>query len=227
MRLVHWGGHFLNFPIVFKSAGKNQKKIKEKREFIRKTSFRPNRFFYKVTTEIFDFFEKLIKNTTLSFPSSSYRENSNHHYRKHFKQRNDNDLSQTILNICYYSKSISRRYLKVLPVIRIRVFFTQVKFSNFSEKIFLKCRYNFFGPIKILENLIQIVITAIKKAGKWVPLCCTLGAVWITVIVGRLNLNPMIIIIVYEKRFRTKMICQPRISFSVVGKKGAKLMKNL
>ncbi|KAF0771085.1 Uncharacterized protein FWK35_00007719 [Aphis craccivora] len=24
------GGHFLNFPIVFKSAGKNQKKIKEK-----------------------------------------------------------------------------------------------------------------------------------------------------------------------------------------------------
>ncbi|KAF0762239.1 Uncharacterized protein FWK35_00011122 [Aphis craccivora] len=31
------GGHFLNFPIVFKSAGKNQKKIKEKREFLRKT----------------------------------------------------------------------------------------------------------------------------------------------------------------------------------------------
>ncbi|KAF0728326.1 Uncharacterized protein FWK35_00023054 [Aphis craccivora] len=39
------GGHFLNFPIVFKSAGKNQKKFKEKREFLRKTSFRPNRFF--------------------------------------------------------------------------------------------------------------------------------------------------------------------------------------
>ncbi|KAF0741448.1 hypothetical protein FWK35_00037105, partial [Aphis craccivora] len=32
--------------VVFKSAGKNQKKIKEKREFLRKTSFRPNRFFY-------------------------------------------------------------------------------------------------------------------------------------------------------------------------------------
>ncbi|KAF0764162.1 Uncharacterized protein FWK35_00020498 [Aphis craccivora] len=30
---------FLNFPIVFKCAGKNQKKIKEKREFLRKTSF--------------------------------------------------------------------------------------------------------------------------------------------------------------------------------------------
>ncbi|KAF0758564.1 Uncharacterized protein FWK35_00038756 [Aphis craccivora] len=39
------GRSFFNFPIVFKSAVKNQKKIKEKREFLRKTSFRPNRFF--------------------------------------------------------------------------------------------------------------------------------------------------------------------------------------
>ncbi|KAF0773470.1 Uncharacterized protein FWK35_00000351 [Aphis craccivora] len=44
-------GHFLNFPIVFKSAGKNQKKIKEKREFLRKTSFRPNQFFYLVVIQ--------------------------------------------------------------------------------------------------------------------------------------------------------------------------------
>ncbi|KAF0751945.1 hypothetical protein FWK35_00019326, partial [Aphis craccivora] len=29
-----------------------------------------------------------------------------------------------ILNICYYSKSISRRYLKILPVIKISVLFT-------------------------------------------------------------------------------------------------------
>ncbi|KAF0765578.1 Uncharacterized protein FWK35_00026809, partial [Aphis craccivora] len=49
--LVHWGGHFLNFTIVFKSAGKNQKKINEKREFLRKTSFRPNRFFYMVVIQ--------------------------------------------------------------------------------------------------------------------------------------------------------------------------------
>ncbi|KAF0755604.1 hypothetical protein FWK35_00015708, partial [Aphis craccivora] len=43
------GGHFLNFPIVFKSTGINQKKkIKEKREFLRKTSFRPNRFFIRL-----------------------------------------------------------------------------------------------------------------------------------------------------------------------------------
>ncbi|KAF0721622.1 Uncharacterized protein FWK35_00030757 [Aphis craccivora] len=42
------GGHFLNLPIVFKSAGKNQKTIKEKRKFLHKTSFRPNRFFHIV-----------------------------------------------------------------------------------------------------------------------------------------------------------------------------------
>ncbi|KAF0716625.1 Uncharacterized protein FWK35_00027303 [Aphis craccivora] len=41
-----------------KAPGKTKKKIKEKREFLSKTSFRPNRIFYMVTTEIFDFFEK-------------------------------------------------------------------------------------------------------------------------------------------------------------------------
>ncbi|KAF0723294.1 Uncharacterized protein FWK35_00032992 [Aphis craccivora] len=46
--MLEFQGHFLNFPIVFKSAGKNQKKIKKKREFLRKTSFRPNRFLYMV-----------------------------------------------------------------------------------------------------------------------------------------------------------------------------------
>ncbi|KAF0750649.1 Uncharacterized protein FWK35_00039340, partial [Aphis craccivora] len=40
------------FPIVFKStAGKTKKKIKEKRKFLRKTSFRPNRFFYMVVIQ--------------------------------------------------------------------------------------------------------------------------------------------------------------------------------
>ncbi|KAF0755211.1 Uncharacterized protein FWK35_00016243 [Aphis craccivora] len=42
---------FFEFPIVFKSDGKNQKKIKEKREFLRKTRFRPNRFFYMVVIQ--------------------------------------------------------------------------------------------------------------------------------------------------------------------------------
>ncbi|KAF0762034.1 Uncharacterized protein FWK35_00002646 [Aphis craccivora] len=40
---------------VGQNVRKNPKKVTEKREFLRKTSFRPNRFFYMVTTEIFDF----------------------------------------------------------------------------------------------------------------------------------------------------------------------------
>ncbi|KAF0758539.1 Uncharacterized protein FWK35_00008469 [Aphis craccivora] len=37
--------------VIFKSAGKNQKNIKEKQEFLRQTSFRPNRFFYMVVIQ--------------------------------------------------------------------------------------------------------------------------------------------------------------------------------
>ncbi|KAF0752544.1 hypothetical protein FWK35_00023893 [Aphis craccivora] len=37
--------------MVFKSAWKNQKKIKEKREFLRKINFRPYRFFYMVVIQ--------------------------------------------------------------------------------------------------------------------------------------------------------------------------------
>ncbi|KAF0773347.1 Uncharacterized protein FWK35_00000565, partial [Aphis craccivora] len=36
----------MNLVGALGSTGKNRKKIKEKREFLRKTSFRPNRFFY-------------------------------------------------------------------------------------------------------------------------------------------------------------------------------------
>ncbi|KAF0773895.1 Uncharacterized protein FWK35_00002474, partial [Aphis craccivora] len=39
------------FPIVFKSLRKNPKKVTEKRKFLRKTSFRPNRFFYMVVNK--------------------------------------------------------------------------------------------------------------------------------------------------------------------------------
>ncbi|KAF0759853.1 Uncharacterized protein FWK35_00016029 [Aphis craccivora] len=41
----------MNFTIVFKSAGKNQKKMNEKWEFLRKTSFRLKRFFYMVVIQ--------------------------------------------------------------------------------------------------------------------------------------------------------------------------------
>ncbi|KAF0754455.1 Uncharacterized protein FWK35_00032183, partial [Aphis craccivora] len=37
--------------VVFKNVRKNPKKVTEKREFLRKTSFRPNRFFYMVVIQ--------------------------------------------------------------------------------------------------------------------------------------------------------------------------------
>ncbi|KAF0772668.1 Uncharacterized protein FWK35_00003883 [Aphis craccivora] len=40
------GRSFFEFPNSFQKRRENRKKIKEKREFLRKTSFRPNRFFY-------------------------------------------------------------------------------------------------------------------------------------------------------------------------------------
>ncbi|KAF0770602.1 Uncharacterized protein FWK35_00013609 [Aphis craccivora] len=40
-----------HFPTVLKKNGEKQKKVTEKREFLRKTSFWPNRFFYMVVTQ--------------------------------------------------------------------------------------------------------------------------------------------------------------------------------
>ncbi|KAE9526904.1 hypothetical protein AGLY_013552 [Aphis glycines] len=120
------------FPTVFKKIEKNKKKMTEKREFLRKISFRPNRFFYMVLNfqKFLTFFDSnfyeicrkrenlqailklknhkifcnLKYNTKLSisFPSSIYRENSKHHYKKNF--------------------NISRRYLKILPNLNFGVF---------------------------------------------------------------------------------------------------------
>ena len=50
-----------HFPTVFKKIEKNKKKMTEKREFLRKTSFRPNRFFYMVVIQ------KLITVNTWNF----------------------------------------------------------------------------------------------------------------------------------------------------------------
>ncbi|KAF0769245.1 Uncharacterized protein FWK35_00005224 [Aphis craccivora] len=46
-----WGVRSKKFPIVFKIVRKNPKKVTEKREFLRKTSFQPNRFFYMVVNQ--------------------------------------------------------------------------------------------------------------------------------------------------------------------------------
>ncbi|KAF0714160.1 Uncharacterized protein FWK35_00037138, partial [Aphis craccivora] len=42
---------FQTLGVVSDSAEKNQKKMTEKREFLRKTSFRPNQFFYMVVIQ--------------------------------------------------------------------------------------------------------------------------------------------------------------------------------
>ncbi|KAF0752427.1 Uncharacterized protein FWK35_00034117, partial [Aphis craccivora] len=50
-----------HFPTVFKKIEKNKKKMTKKREFLRKTSFRTNRFFYMVVIQ------KLITENTSNF----------------------------------------------------------------------------------------------------------------------------------------------------------------
>ncbi|KAF0760208.1 Uncharacterized protein FWK35_00011115, partial [Aphis craccivora] len=94
---------------------KQKKKNDGKTGILRKTSFRPNRFFIwfvdNVPYEFSNFYE-------------IYRKREN-------LQRNVTIYPQMILNICYYSKSISRRYLKISPTTGI---------FNFSENFFLKFR---------------------------------------------------------------------------------------
>ncbi|KAE9537903.1 hypothetical protein AGLY_005875 [Aphis glycines] len=108
-----------HFPTVFKKFEKNKKKMTEKREFLRKTSFRPNRFFYMVVIQ------KLITVNTRNFHQMLMSVVSVY-MRLNFKcLRNRVTITiypQTILNICYYSKSISRRYLKILPNLNFGVF---------------------------------------------------------------------------------------------------------
>ncbi|KAF0745888.1 Uncharacterized protein FWK35_00032571, partial [Aphis craccivora] len=41
----------------------------------------------------------------------------------------------------------------------------------------------------------------LKKAGKWVPLCCTLGAVWITIILCYRSVKFESNDIIYTKNF--------------------------
>ncbi|KAF0751436.1 interferon-inducible double-stranded RNA-dependent protein kinase activator A [Aphis craccivora] len=72
-----------HFPTVFKKIEK--KKNDGKREFLRKISFRPNRFFYIVTIAIFDFYDSNFYEIGRKRENFIYKENSKHHYRKNFK----------------------------------------------------------------------------------------------------------------------------------------------
>ncbi|KAE9533242.1 hypothetical protein AGLY_009283, partial [Aphis glycines] len=67
---------------------------------------------------------------------------------------------QTILNICYYSKSISRRYLKILPILNFfdvdKIFLAQLKYFKFLYKV--PHMHNFFlfaFEVQILTKIRQ------------------------------------------------------------------------
>ncbi|KAE9524831.1 hypothetical protein AGLY_014881 [Aphis glycines] len=147
-----------HFPTVFKKIEKNKKKVTEKREFLRKTSFRSNRFFYMDLKKN----QKSIGNTTLkfsiSFPSSSYKENSMHHYTKNFNVTTT-IYPQTILNICYYSKSISRRYLKISPFF-ISYSYGDKKIIRIHSTIFFLLAFEVQILTKIRQNheYLQIIL---------------------------------------------------------------------
>ncbi|KAF0754197.1 Uncharacterized protein FWK35_00021805 [Aphis craccivora] len=57
-----------HFPTVFKKIKKNKKKMTEKREFLRETSFRPNRFFFWLPL----IFSKSVKNAKIRIISRRY-----------------------------------------------------------------------------------------------------------------------------------------------------------
>ncbi|KAF0715954.1 hypothetical protein FWK35_00030793 [Aphis craccivora] len=65
-------------------------------------------------------------------------------------------------------------------------------FQQFSKKL-RKTKKNdgktrIFTQNQFSTKLIFLYGYKSKKAGKWVPLCCTLGAVWITIYCRTLNL---------------------------------------
>ncbi|KAF0773852.1 Uncharacterized protein FWK35_00003100 [Aphis craccivora] len=87
------------FSNSFQKNREKQKKMTEKRDFLRKTSFRPNRFFFMIVIQ------KLITFTFLRNLSKTRKFTSNFEVEKSVP--NDNDIyPQTILNICHYSKMI-------------------------------------------------------------------------------------------------------------------------
>ncbi|KAE9529991.1 hypothetical protein AGLY_011453 [Aphis glycines] len=118
--------------------------------------FSPNVY----TTEIFDFYVKFFFEVSFKF-LRNLSKTRKFAMRLNFKfLRNRVTIKiypQTILNICYYSKSISRRYLKILPTTEI---------FNFSENFwpnqntlkfytkFLIC-YSYTFEVQILTKIRQ------------------------------------------------------------------------
>ncbi|KAF0764096.1 Uncharacterized protein FWK35_00002501, partial [Aphis craccivora] len=115
---------------------KNPKRVTEKQEFLRKTSFRPNRYFYMVVNQklitIYLNFQKKLTFFELFIDHRNFLS-----INKFWMAKNTLKCYTRFLMIQTFTKSvenakicnISRRYLNILPVIKIGVFFT----SNIDE----------------------------------------------------------------------------------------------
>ncbi|KAF0769146.1 Uncharacterized protein FWK35_00000978 [Aphis craccivora] len=135
--------------------------MREKREFLRKTSFRPNRFFYMVVIQ------KLI---TFKF------------------LRN---LSKTRKFAIFHN--ISRRYLKILPVIKNRVFFT-------VDKIFLNLNFdftNFIGTLNLIKLYPSIRTTHKEPCIKFSS--CMLCFIEVFIIVGEVISQALSILVTWTQ----------------------------
>ncbi|KAF0768499.1 histone H2A, partial [Aphis craccivora] len=95
-----------HFPTVFKKFVKNKKRMTEKREFLQKTSFRPNRLFYMVVIQ------KLI---TVPYEFSNFYKICQ---KPENLQRNDNDLSSNDFN--YILENFTNRFLIIQILTKIR-----------------------------------------------------------------------------------------------------------
>ncbi|KAE9531489.1 hypothetical protein AGLY_010695, partial [Aphis glycines] len=126
--------HFLT---VFKKIEKNKNKMTEKREFLRKTGFRPNRFFiwlplkFSIFMRIFFEVSNSKYNTKffISFPLNIYKENSKHHYKKNF------NVDKIFLALFKYLKIL----YKVPHIIHKHNFFLLA----FEVQILTKIRQNY------------------------------------------------------------------------------------
>ncbi|KAE9539810.1 hypothetical protein AGLY_005062 [Aphis glycines] len=142
-----------HFPTFFKKIEKNKKKVTKKREFLRKTNFQPNRFFYGRNSKTihsygFSNFYKIyrkrenlqvilkLKNhkifcDSISFPSSIYRENLKYHYRKNVKY----------LKISPFLISYSYSDLKIIRIHRHNLILTKIRQNHEYLKIILPLKH--------------------------------------------------------------------------------------
>ncbi|KAE9535072.1 hypothetical protein AGLY_008364 [Aphis glycines] len=109
-----------------------------------------DQFFYEICQNCENFQKKKFNTKFSLILSSSYRENSKHHHRKHF------NVTITILNICYYSKIISRRYLKILR--SIKFFWPNQNTRKFNTKLLIIFEVQILTKIRQNHEYLQIIL---------------------------------------------------------------------